>query len=189
MAEKKEGRRAYLKDYERDEGGGYAYRGALYECAGGMEGFHRERRKIAALGISCVLCLVAAGLIDAPFAWKSLPATVSYVAGLCCCVSLCWSAIRLARCDYPLREHVYKETAERIPGSALLAALCCAACLISTFFSLFSGGGLSRPAGELLACLGFSALLAIALFASAAAGWLAAKIPWVRAEGEKPQAK
>lgn len=154
MADRKN-RHAYLDDFEKDLNGNYQYRGAHYY----YKGTQPRGKALAGLWVLCgggAACLLAAGLVHgatahAPF-WLLLP----YMAGLLAGVYVLYLLVRLTAGGDPLRAYIHEQTAQKLPGvclaAAVLAALTAAAQLVQ----------LALSGQNLAARLLFAALQAVA---------------------------
>ena len=127
---KKDRRRAYLNDFQKDENGTYVYRGAVYDYTGEKASLLSVKLRLGALGIVMLLSLVFAGLIQTPGMDHSVYILLPYAAGLCGSVSVCWALLRLGISKPPLREYVYQETVLKLPGRAVFTACCSVIALI-----------------------------------------------------------
>lgn len=132
MADRKN-KHAYLDDFEKDLNGNYQYRGAHYY----YKGTQPRGKALAGLWVLCgggTACLLAAGFVHgatahAPF-WLLLP----YMAGLLAGVYVLYLLVRLTAGGDPLRAYIHEQTAQKLPGvclgAAVLAALTAAAQLV-----------------------------------------------------------
>ena len=137
MADRKN-KHAYLDDFEKDLNGNYQYRGAHYY----YKGTQPRGKALAGLWVLCgggTACLLAAGFVHgatahAPF-WLLLP----YMAGLLAGVYVLYLLVRLTAGGDPLRAYIHEQTAQKLPGvclaAAVLAALTAAAQLVQLALS------------------------------------------------------
>lgn len=137
MADRKN-KHAYLDDFEKDLNGNYQYRGAHYY----YKGTQPRGKALAGLWVLCgggTSCLLAAGFVHgatahAPF-WLLLP----YMAGLLAGVYVLYLLVRLTAGGDPLRAYIHEQTAQKLPGvclaAAVLAALTAAAQLVQLALS------------------------------------------------------
>ena len=154
MADRKN-KRAYLDDFEKDLNGNYQYRGAHYY----YKGTQPRGKALAGLWVLCgggTACLLAAGFVHgatahAPF-WLLLP----YIAGLLAGVYVLYLLVRLTAGGDPLRAYIHEQTAQKLPGVCLVAAVLAALTAVAQLVQL----ALGRQ--NLAARLLFAALQAVA---------------------------
>lgn len=183
MSDKKKsrGRRAYLEDFRRSASGEYIYSGAYYSRRGGFSRSEHLARLWPA-GAVLILCAAARGFVPvagmAGGTLASLYVIVPYICELLCAVSVVWALVRLSANSEPLREYVYRATAEILPVRAAFAAAFAAAALIGevVFFATHGPHGLPLIALHAAAC---AAALLVRRFSKAQ--------QWERAEGSVPE--
>ena len=154
MADRKN-KHAYLDDFEKDLNGNYQYRGAHYY----YKGTQPRGKALAGLWVLCgggTACLLAAGFVHgatahAPF-WLLLP----YMAGLLAGVYVLYLLVRLTAGGDPLRAYIHEQTAQKLPGVCLAAAVLAALTAAAQLVQLALGG--QNLATRLL----FAALQAVA---------------------------
>lgn len=154
MADRKN-KHAYLDDFEKDLNGNYQYRGAHYH----YKGTQPRGKALAGLWVLCgggAACLLAAGFVHgatahAPF-WLLLP----YMAGLLAGVYVLYLLVRLTAGGDPLRAYIHEQTAQKLPGVCLAAAVLAALTAAAQLVQLALGGQ------NLAARLLFAALQAVA---------------------------
>ncbi|WP_294850856.1 hypothetical protein [uncultured Gemmiger sp.] len=154
MADRKN-KHAYLDDFEKDLNGNYQYRGAHYYYKGAQS----RGKALAGLWVLCgggTACLLAAGFVHgatahAPF-WLLLP----YMAGLLAGVYVLYLLVRLTAGGDPLRAYIHEQTAQKLPGVCLAAAVLAALTAVAQLVQLALGGQ------NLAARLLFAALQAVA---------------------------
>lgn len=154
MADRKN-KHAYLDDFEKDLNGNYQYRGAHYY----YKGTQPRGKALAGLWVLCgggTACLLAAGFVHgatahAPF-WLLLP----YMAGLLAGVYVLYLLVRLTAGGDPLRAYIHEQTAQKLPGVCLAAAVLAALTAAAQLVQLALGGQ------NLAARLLFAALQAVA---------------------------
>ena len=154
MADRKN-KHAYLDDFEKDLNGNYQYRGAHYY----YKGTQPRGKALAGLWVLCgggAACLLAAGFVHgatahAPF-WLLLP----YMAGLLAGVYVLYLLVRLTAGGDPLRAYIHEQTAQKLPGVCLAAAVLAALTAAAQLVQLALGGQ------NLAARLLFAALQAVA---------------------------
>ena len=154
MADRKN-KHAYLDDFEKDLNGNYQYRGAHYY----YKGTQPRGKALAGLWVLCgggTACLLAAGFVHgatahAPF-WLLLP----YMAGLLAGVYVLYLLVRLTVGGDPLRAYIHEQTAQKLPGVCLAAAVLAALTAAAQLVQLALGGQ------NLAARLLFAALQAVA---------------------------
>ena len=157
MADRKN-KHAYLDDFEKDLNGNYQYRGAHYY----YKGTQPRGKALAGLWVLCgggTSCLLAAGFVHgatahAPF-WLLLP----YMAGLLEGVYVLYLLVRLTAGGDPLRAYIHEQTAQKLPGVCLAAAVLAALTAAAQLVQLALGGQ------NLAARLLFAALQTVAAVA------------------------
>lgn len=138
MADRKN-KHAYLDDFEKDLNGNYQYRGAHYY----YKGTQPRGKALAGLWVLCgggTACLLAAGFVHgatahAPF-WLLLP----YMAGLLAGVYVLYLLVRLTAGGDPLRAYIHEQTAQKLPGVCLAAAVLAALTAAAQLVQLALGG-------------------------------------------------
>lgn len=138
MADRKN-KHAYLDDFEKDLNGNYQYRGAHYY----YKGTQPRGKALAGLWVLCgggTACLLAAGFMHgatahAPF-WLLLP----YMAGLLAGVYVLYLLVRLTAGGDPLRAYIHEQTAQKLPGVCLAAAVLAALTAAAQLVQLALGG-------------------------------------------------
>ncbi len=138
MADRKN-KHAYLDDFEKDLNGNYQYRGAHYY----YKGTQPRGKALAGLWVLCgggTACLLAAGFVHgatahAPF-WLLLP----YMAGLLAGVYALYLLVRLTAGGDPLRAYIHEQTAQKLPGVCLAAAVLAALTAAAQLVQLALGG-------------------------------------------------
>lgn len=138
MADRKS-KHAYLDDFEKDLNGNYQYRGAHYY----YKGTQPRGKALAGLWVLCgggTACLLAAGFVHgatahAPF-WLLLP----YMAGLLAGVYVLYLLVRLTAGGDPLRAYIHEQTAQKLPGVCLAAAVLAALTAAAQLVQLALGG-------------------------------------------------
>ena len=138
MADRKN-KHAYLDDFEKDLNGNYQYRGAHYY----YKGTQPRGKALAGLWVLCgggTACLLAAGFVHgatahAPF-WLLLP----YMAGLLAEVYVLYLLVRLTAGGDPLRAYIHEQTAQKLPGVCLAAAVLAALTAAAQLVQLALGG-------------------------------------------------
>ncbi|MDY5410164.1 MAG: hypothetical protein SPG86_01070 [Gemmiger sp.] len=138
MADRKN-KNAYLDDFEKDLNGNYQYRGAHYY----YKGTQPRGKALVGLWVLCgggTACLLAAGFVHgatahAPF-WLLLP----YMAGLLAGVYVLYLLVRLTAGGDPLRAYIHEQTAQKLPGVCLAAAVLAALTAVAQLVQLALGG-------------------------------------------------
>lgn len=138
MADRKN-KNAYLDDFEKDLNGNYQYRGAHYY----YKGTQPRGKALVGLWVLCgggTACLLAAGFVHgatahAPF-WLLLP----YMAGLLAGVYVLYLLVRLTAGGDPLRAYIHEQTAQKLPGVCLAAAVLAALTAAAQLVQLALGG-------------------------------------------------
>ena len=122
--------RHYLDDYQINELGEYEYHGLLYRWV------EPEKRKEVLRSLwlcrtAAAVLMLAAGCIPAPGVNNMFYLLLPYAAGLGFCI---WSAMALGRMGAegnPMRGHVFKTSAGRLPIIFLFAAVMGIICVIA----------------------------------------------------------
>lgn len=138
MADRKN-KHAYLDDFEKDLNGNYQYRGVHYH----YKGTQPRGKALVGLWVLCgggTACLLAAGFVHgatahAPF-WLLLP----YMAGLLAGVYVLYLLVRLTAGGDPLRAYIHEQTAQKLPGVCLAAAVLAALTAAAQLVQLALGG-------------------------------------------------
>ena len=138
MADRKN-KHAYLDDFEKDLNGNYQYRGVHYY----YKGTQPRGKALAGLWVLCgggAACLLAAGFVHgatahAPF-WLLLP----YMAGLLAGGYVLYLLVRLTAGGDPLRAYIHEQTAQKLPGVCLAAAVLAALTAAAQLVQLALGG-------------------------------------------------
>ena len=127
---KKNNRRAYLNDFQKDENGVYVYRGAVYDYEGSEQDLRSLKVRLSALGVLAFAALLWAGLIRVPGMDHSIYILLPYTAALCGSVSICWALGRLCISGVSLRAYLYQESIEKLPIRCIFTACCSIAALL-----------------------------------------------------------
>lgn len=138
MADRKN-KHAYLDDFEKDLNGNYQYRGVHYH----YKGTQPRGKALVGLWVLCgggTACLLAAGFVHgatahAPF-WLLLP----YMAGLLAGGYVLYLLVRLTAGGDPLRAYIHEQTAQKLPGACLAAAVLAALTAAAQLVQLALGG-------------------------------------------------
>lgn len=147
---KKNNRRAYLNDFQKDETGAYVYRGAVYEYEGSTQGLRSLKVRLSALGILAFAALLWAGLIRVPGMDHNIYIQLPYAAALCGSVSVCWALGRFCMGGVSLRAYLYLESIEKLPVRSLFTACCSMAALLAELAYILINGIGARRSGFLL---------------------------------------
>lgn len=172
--------RSYLEDYQINEQGEYEFHGTLFAWE------EPEKRKgvLRTLWLfltAAAVLMVAAGCFPAPGVNNKFYLLLPYAAGLGLCV---WSAMALGRMGAegnPMRDHVFKTSAARLPVIFLFAALMGMVCVIAEIVHLavFAGEG-SAAYGILFALLEAAAAVLLTACRRKLGG-----LTWTRTDPEK----
>lgn len=159
-------RRAYLEQFRRDVEGRYLYEGSFRRYTGKLP----LRRALAGLWLLCagaLAALLAAGTVPAPAAMQQFYVLLPYAGALVACVSAVWTLARLTAGGDPLRSYLYDQTAARLPGRCLLAAVLAALASVGAGADAVCRG--TQNAGRAIAAfLALTLGAALALTAAAA---------------------
>ena len=112
MAEQKKGRRAYLKDFRKNEHGEYSYKGDLYEYKG--SDLLWKKGILFALCAVLLAAEITAGCVSAPGMDNCFYVLLPYAAGLTGCASVCLAICNLCAGNNPLRAYVYEKSVLKI---------------------------------------------------------------------------
>ena len=138
MADRKN-KHAYLDDFEKDLNGNYQYRGAHYH----YKGTKSRGRALAALWVLCGgggALVVAAGLVPGATAYAPFWLLLPYMAGLLAGVYVLYLLVRLTAGGDPLRAYIHEQTAQKLPGVCLAAAVLAALTAAAQLVQLALGG-------------------------------------------------
>lgn len=159
---KKKNRRAYLNDFYRDAAGSYVYSGKLYTYCGQRLTLRGALARLWGLAGGALCALLVCGVVPAPAMMGTPYVVLPYAAALCAAASMCWALGRLTGAGDPLREYVYEQTVQKLPGRCMLAAAACGLAGAGQLIYLLAHGFGGHPAASLL-------FLFLVLAASAAA--------------------
>ena len=137
---KKNNRRAYLNDFQKDETGAYVYCGAVYDYEGSGQSLRSLKIRLCVLGILALVSLLLSGLIRVPGMERSIYILLPYAAALCGSISVCWALTRLLAGSTSLREYLYRESIEKLPVRSIFTACCSAAALAGELGYVFING-------------------------------------------------
>lgn len=157
---RKNNRRAYLDDFQKDETGAYAYRGAVYDYEGSEKSLRSLKVRLSVLGILTLIMLLCAGLIRVPGMEHSIYVLLPYASALCGSVSVCWALGRLCAGGVSLRTYLYRESIEKLPARSLFTACCSAAALLGEAAYLIINGMENLNSGCILFLIQQSAAIA-----------------------------
>lgn len=167
MSEKKKrgNRREYLNDFKMNSAGSYEYSGRMM----GYDTPAAPRAKaLAALWVLCggmlVLafasgCLQASGIDHC--AYVLLPYAAEVVLG----GTVCWALGRLTLAGDPIREYVYKQTAEKLPRRMAAAMIFCGITLGGEALYLILNGAGEKTLGTIIFIIMQCICLAVLVFA------------------------
>ena len=173
--------RHYLDDYQINEQGEYEYQGFLFR----WEVPEKRKGVLRSLWLcltAAAVLMVAAGCFPVPGVNNKFYLLLPYAAGLGFCV---WSAMALGRMSTeadPMREHVFKTSAGRLPVLFLLAALTDIICVIAEVVHLVVFAG----EGKVLYGILFALLEAAAAVLLIAARRKLGGLKWIR-EGDRKE--
>ena len=160
---KKNNRRAYLNDFQKDETGAYVYCGAVYDYEGSEQGLRSLKVRLCALGALALAALLWGGLIRVPGMDHSIYILLPYAAALCGIVSVCWALERLCVGSVSLRAYLYQESIEKLPIRCIFTACCSMAALAGELaYILINGIGIPNS-GCILFLIQQSIVIASAL--------------------------
>ena len=138
MADRKN-KHAYLDDFEKDLNGNYQYRGAHYY----YKGTQPRGKALAGLWVLCgggTACLLAAGFVHGATAHAPFWLLLLYMAGLLAGVYVLYLLVRLTAGGDPLRAYIHEQTAQKLPGVCLAAAVLAALTAAAQLVQLALGG-------------------------------------------------
>lgn len=138
MADRKN-KHAYLDDFEKDLNGNYQYRGAHYY----YKGTQPRGKALAGLWVLCgggTACLMAAGFVHGATAYAPFWLLLPYMAGLLAGVYVLYLLVRLTAGGDPLRAYIHEQTAQKLPGVCLAAAVLAALTAAAQLVQLALGG-------------------------------------------------
>lgn len=121
---KKNNRRAYLNDFQKDETGAFVYCGDVYDYEGSEQSLRSLKVRLSVLGILALAALLWTGLIRVPGMDHSIYILLPYAAALCGSVSMCWALGRLCIGGVSLRAYLYKDSIEKLPVRCVFTACC-----------------------------------------------------------------
>lgn len=127
---KKNNRRAYLSDFQKDETGAYVYCGAVYDYEGSAKSLRSLKVRLSALGALTLIMLIWAGFIQVPGMEHSIYVLLPYAAALCGSVSVCWALGRFLSGGVSLRAYLYEESVNKLPVRCAFTACCSIAALV-----------------------------------------------------------
>ena len=174
--------RSYLDDYQINEQGEYEFQGVLYR----WEVPEKRKEVIRSLWLfltAAAVLMLAAGCIPAPGVNNMFYLLLPYAIGLGFCV---WSAMALGRMSAeadPMREHVFKTSAGRLPVIFLLAAMMGIICVIAEAVHLVMHTG----EGKILYGILFIVMEAAAVFLLITGRRTLRGLSWRREEQEEPE--
>ena len=137
---KKNNRRAYLNDFQKDETGAYIYCGAVYDYEGSAHSLRSLKILLCVLGGLTLAMLLWAGLIRVPGMDHSIYILLPYVATLCGSVSVCRALVRLCMGGVSLRAYIYEESIEKLPIRCVFTACCSIAALLGELAYIIING-------------------------------------------------
>lgn len=172
--------RSYLEDYQINEQGEYEFHGAHLRWE--LPEKRKEVQRVLWLCLTgAAILMLAAGCIPAPGVNNMFYLLLPYAAGLGFCV---WSAMALGRmCAEadPMREHVFKTSAGRLPMTFILVALTDIICVIAEAVHLILHPGEGSPFYGIL----FMLLEAAAAFLLISSRRKMSGLNWIREEAEE----
>lgn len=137
---KKNNRRAYLNDFQKDETGAYVYCGAVYDYEGSEKSLRSLKVRLSVLGALTLIMLLWAGCIRVPGMDRSIYVLLPYAAALCGSVSVCWALGRLLPGNVSLRAYLYEESIGKLPVRCIFTACCSMAALAGELAYIFING-------------------------------------------------
>lgn len=156
------------KDVRQNADGSYSYEGEYLRFSDQTP----RRASLARLGALLAVAAVATvlpGFLPVAALTGQLAVTMSYIAQVVAVVSCAWGTARLARAPERFRTYLREETADRLPGRAVVAAFFAGAALVGDV-ALTATGVVALTGFE----LGFFACEVVAA-ASMVLFWQAAK--------------
>ena len=144
---KKNNRRAYLNDFQKDETGTYVYCGAVYDYKGSEKSLRSLKLRLSALGALTLIMLLWAGFIRVPGMEHNIYVLLPYAAALCGSISVCWALGRLLPGGVSLRAYLYEESIEKLPVRSIFTACCSMAALAGELAYILINGTGVMPGG------------------------------------------
>ena len=138
---KRRGRRAHLNDFYRDVAGNYVYTGTCYVCRAAEQERTALLRRLWLLTAVLAAAVLAGGCISAPGMDRCFYVLLPYAAEVGLTGSVVWAMTRWQAREYPMREYVYHDSVEKLPGRALVTAVFAAVALAGEVLYLFRSGG------------------------------------------------
>ena len=118
---KKNGRRAYLDDFQTSVSGEMIYCGAHYAYQGGRGERKGFLLKITALSAAAAVFSVLSGCVPAPGTLNCFYVLLPLLGSILSAISVLWAAVRLISGGEQLREYVYTATVEAFPMRTALS--------------------------------------------------------------------
>lgn len=155
-------RRAYLDHFTKNAAGEYIYEGDHYTFQDTGKSRKRALTELWLLVGCTAAAVLAGGCIPAPGVGNCPYVLVPYVAAIITSFSGIWSLGQITAGGDPMREYVYHDSVEKLPGRALATAACAALALVGeVLFLCLNGGGGKLAFGLLfLLLMGGSAVAA-----------------------------
>lgn len=122
MAERKTSRRIYLKDFEKNADGSYAYRGTVYQYQGQAKHLLLIKVRLGILCACMLAALISAGCTAAPGMDNCIYVLLPYACGLLAGISSAWAFLRFCAGGQSIREYVYLASLPKLPFRLLLCA-------------------------------------------------------------------
>ncbi|MCH5261558.1 MAG: hypothetical protein J1F42_01455 [Lachnospiraceae bacterium] len=156
---KKNKKRAYLNDFQKDETGAYIYRGIVYDYAGSEQGLRSLKVRLCIFGILTLAALLLSGLIRVPGMDHSVYVLLPYAAALCGSVSVCWAVGCLCISGISIRAYLFQESIEKLPTRCIFTACCSVGALLGELAYILITGIEIRNSG----CIPFLILQSISI--------------------------
>lgn len=134
-------RRAYLDQFTKNAAGEYIYEGGHYTFQDTGKSRKRALTELWLLVGGGTAMVLAGGCIPAPGVGSCPYVLVPYVAALIASFSCVWSLGQLTAGGDPMREYVYHDSVEKLPGRALATAVCALLALAGECLYLGLHGG------------------------------------------------
>lgn len=167
-------RRAYLDHFTKNAAGEYIYEGDHYTYQDTGKSRKRALTELWLLVGGAAAAILAGGCIPAPGVGNCPYVLVPYVAAIIAVFSCIWSLGQITAGGDPMREYVYHDSVEKLPGRALVTAICAALALAGEVLYLCLNGGAGRLAFGVL----FLVLMAGSAFAAFWARRTISRLNW-----------
>lgn len=139
--QKKKSRRAYLNDFRLGEDGEYSYAGAKYNpLPQNGKSVKRAFCEISAVSAVCTILSVIGGCIPSAGMLNCFYVIIPFICEIASVVSVLWIVCRMMYHGFPLREYVYKATAEKMSDRCRFPMIFSGLGLACTLIYIFLNG-------------------------------------------------